>query len=485
MFFQGTLQEGIAAAVQDAKLVVCFVTDDGTESKLWEEEFLTDISVESLLRAEAVLLRLKAGSEEAKYLAAIFPIPKTPTLVLIRNGELKEYIAAGTVREEFLRRVRKSLGIMPPSDPAQPAPEQQLQQPPAGHRSAGVDVSARDFSSGTSSSALGTPVSSSRGEQVEEQQQPRSSRDKGKGRAEPEPSSDSAAPQAGKPHADVAKASDDYKRRKLEAQQARRRILEQIEHDKAARREREEQRKLARLAAAAGDDEGQNTTASSRPAETAQPSTGPISSASAAAASRQSKTCALQVRDFDGSTIRTRLASSGTLRKEVREWVDASRVAAGQTKDPYLFKVVLTPLPNRTIEETEEDQSLADLGLAPSSTLILAPVRRFATAYGGPGGPSGGLLASLWAMILGFLNPIFLLFRAVPARREQLQGGEEIEMARLNRPRHQQDQSSNPAGRQEQGSARVTGFRNPNDDRKDQQLYNGNSLNFEPRPDEE
>lgn len=382
-----------------------------------------------------------------------------------RNGELKEYIAAGTVREEFLRRVRKSLGIMPPSDPARPAPEQQPQQAPAGHRSAGVDASARDFSSGASSSALDTPASSSRDEQVEEQQQPR--RDKGKGRAEPEPSSDSAAP-----HAEVAKASDDYKRRRLETQEARRRILEQIEHDKAARRERDEQRKLARRAAAAGDDDGQNTAASSRPAETAQPSTGPIGSASAAAASRQSKTCALQVRDFDGSTIRTRLSSGGTLRKEVREWVDASRVAAGQAKDPYLFKVVLTPLPNRTIEETEEDQSLADLGLAPSSTIILVPVRRFATAYGGPGAPSRGLLAGLWAMIFGFLNPIVLFFRAFWTRQE----GEEIEMATLNRSRQQQDQSSNPVGRQEQGSARVTGFRNPNDDRRDQQLYNGNSV---------
>ncbi|KAL8323407.1 hypothetical protein RB597_009181 [Gaeumannomyces tritici] len=482
MFFEGTLQEGIAAAVQEAKLVVCFVTDDETESKTWEEDFLRDSSVEYPLKAEAVLLRLKAGSEEAKYLAAIFPIPKAPTLVLIRNGELKEYIAAGTVREEFLRRVRKSLGIMQPSDPAQPAPEQQPQQPPAGHRSAGVDASTRNVSSGTSSSALNTPASSSHDEQPE--QQPRSSRDKGKGRAEPEPNSDSAAPQAGKPHADVAKASDEYRKRRLEGQEARRRILEQIEHDKAVRRQRDEQRKAERRAAAAGDD-GQNVAASSSPAEAVQPPAGAIGSASAAAASRQSKTCALQVRDFDGSTIRTRLPSGGTLRKEVREWVDASRVASGQAKDPYLFKIVLTPLPNRTIEETEEDQSLADLGLAPSSTLILVPVRRFATAYGGPGAASGGLLAGLWAMILSFLNPVILFFRAFTTRQKQLQADEEIRLARLDRSRQQQDQPSNPAGRQEQGSARVTGFRNLNDDRRDQQLYNGNSLNFEPRPDEE
>ncbi len=69
MFFQGSLQEGINTALQEAKLVVCFVTgpylrplvtflpytvrhftnarqlDGETESQLWENEFLTDESV--------------------------------------------------------------------------------------------------------------------------------------------------------------------------------------------------------------------------------------------------------------------------------------------------------------------------------------------------------------------------------------------------------------------------------------------------------
>jgi hypothetical protein len=36
------------------------------------------------LSRETVLLRLKAGSQEAGYLAAIVPLPKTPTLVVIQ-----------------------------------------------------------------------------------------------------------------------------------------------------------------------------------------------------------------------------------------------------------------------------------------------------------------------------------------------------------------------------------------------------------------
>jgi hypothetical protein len=60
MFFQGSLQEGIASALQQSKFVVCFVTgeiylrlllegseltdlpDNGDESRQWEDEFLAD-----------------------------------------------------------------------------------------------------------------------------------------------------------------------------------------------------------------------------------------------------------------------------------------------------------------------------------------------------------------------------------------------------------------------------------------------------------
>ncbi|KAK1641374.1 hypothetical protein BDP81DRAFT_390640 [Colletotrichum phormii] len=59
----------------------------------------------TLLQDEAVALRLKKGSEEAGYLAAIFPLPNTPTVIVIKNGDLKEYIVAGTSKDEFVRRV--------------------------------------------------------------------------------------------------------------------------------------------------------------------------------------------------------------------------------------------------------------------------------------------------------------------------------------------------------------------------------------------
>jgi hypothetical protein len=74
-FFQGTLQEGIGAALQQSKSVVCFVTGEGphytqylsrtrqadrnidgeTESQQWEDEFFAEEEV-SVLKGESLAM---------------------------------------------------------------------------------------------------------------------------------------------------------------------------------------------------------------------------------------------------------------------------------------------------------------------------------------------------------------------------------------------------------------------------------------------
>ncbi|KAH8838264.1 hypothetical protein MCOR27_005794 [Pyricularia oryzae] len=497
MFFDGTLQEGIAAAVQQAKMVVSFVTDGGEESTKWEEEYLVDDSIKTVLSTQAVVLRLQAGSEEAKYLAAIFPLPKTPTLVLIRNGELKEYIASGVSKDDFMARLQKALGVAQPA-PAAPAAvanpdESYPAQYAAGHRSTagGLDSVIQSGSSTSNLAQANTPISTSHvasGNRTAETQ-PQSTGaaaskqpDKGKGRAQPA----AEDPTPGKAQVEVQKAAEIIKKRKKEANEDRRRILEKIEYDRAERKAREEERRAERRALREGTPVD---TGAAAPATVAIPKT--------QASRTASEICALQVRDFDGSTIRTRLPSSGTLRKDVREWVDANRSPNGS--GPYLFKLVLTPLPNRTIDETEEDKTLLDLELAPSATLILVPVPRFTSAYGGGGGyrrGHGGIvdrINALFVAVMSIFNGFFGMFgRLLTGPPQITQGDAGIEMDELDQNQAQPPQGSSTGRRSPPGSARnrsdnsrVTGFRNPDDDRRDQQLYNGNSLNFEPRPDDE
>lgn len=84
MFYEGSLQSGIALALQESKAVVCFVRDDGDASKRYEDEYLKDPQITLALSAKAVTLRLDAESQEAGFLAAYYPIRTVPTLMIIR-----------------------------------------------------------------------------------------------------------------------------------------------------------------------------------------------------------------------------------------------------------------------------------------------------------------------------------------------------------------------------------------------------------------
>lgn len=169
------------------------------------------------------------------------------------------------------------------------------------------------------------------------------------------------------------------KKRQQEARKERARILKKVEDDKIARREREslrkEQAKVASMQHNVTD-----TVAANPQSVTVSPRkiTG-------------TATCAVQVRLFDGTTIRTRFSSEDTLREHIRKWVDSQR----EDPDvPYTFKLIQVPLPNRTLSISEEGEPLIQLGLCPSATLVLVPVKEYASAYEG-GGAAGLVRKSL------------------------------------------------------------------------------------------
>ncbi|EOO01613.1 putative ubx domain-containing protein [Phaeoacremonium minimum UCRPA7] len=480
MFFTGTLQEGISTAVQQGKLVVCFVTDNNEESQKWENEYLKEDAVSSALAKEGVTLRLEAGSQEASYLAAIFPLPKTPTLVIIKNGELKEYIAAGVSREDFMARVSKVLQITQ-EIPAASAASTSAQTPAA--QAPPADVSdVGESSSGVE--GTDTPTSIAEEQQAEaervarlaaqqrnlalEGERRRQAAEKARKEADeaerqrkakgkqPAIETDEGESKKKQPSDAVNKASQHYMDKQRQVREERQRVLKMIEDDKAARKARELERRAERDAdrAAMGSlHEGVQTAA---PASSLRPG-------------RKSDRCSLQVRLFDGSTIRTQMPANNSLRGDVRKWVDETRQDG---RDPYTFKVVLTPLPNRAIDATEEEKSLEDLDLTPSATLILVPVDKFSVAYAEA---NSNPVMRLFAPIIAFFSWIVNLFTTFFSTLFSTAGPPE---PTTGNQAPQQDDAP-------RGGRRIQGFQNPNDRQRDQQLYNGNSLNFEPRKDDD
>ncbi|QPH17647.1 hypothetical protein C2857_002517 [Epichloe festucae Fl1] len=451
MFYEGTLQEGISTAVGQQKLVFCFVANENDESQTWENEYLRDESLKDVIAKRAVALRLTAGTEEAGYLAQIFPLPQTPTIVIMKHGELKEYIAAGTSKEEFFRRVQNSFD-MPPSPSRSSA---STTQPPASDAlsSSPPTISAAPAST---SSLAGVPPTIEQSDNVRRVLEQRAAKQEAaKQAAEKKATEDDSARQKlqtekeAEARKSTQKQTELLKKKKQQEAEERRRILKRIQDDKDERRKQAQERELQRVGSQPRGD-----SPSSVANGACSPSTRPSST-------RTGEYTSIQVRLFDGSTIRSRFKTTSAV-KDVRKWVDEARTDGSV---PYSFKQLLTPLPNRPIDDTEEDESMGEVGLSPSSTLILVPIRNYASAYGDS---SPGVFSRVTGLILGVFTWLFGLLG--------LGGGSNDQPA----PGQSANSMSAPAK-----NRRVQGFEKSNDGRRDHQLYNGNSLNFEPRPDED
>ncbi|KAM3064968.1 hypothetical protein ACMFMF_011583 [Clarireedia jacksonii] len=289
MFYSGDLSSGINQALSESKVVACFVTsnlghiDHNEESQLWENDFLNDPELKRHMQNNAITLRLEAGSQEANYLAAVFPIPKVPTLVLIKNGELKEYIASGATKDDFTSRLDRALKLGDAVDNGRASGSVEVTDPAVSERRTARGAS--DSSGAPTSSA---PLSESSGVLSSD---PTDSGVVTEHALPQQPPQGSPRPSRGTSYAGA--------QRKLQqdAKEERERVRKLVEGDKIARKVREVERKVN--AGGAGTEK----------------STPPNKEST----SSKSQDCALQIRLFDGSTIRSRFPSNSTLNKEVRQ----------------------------------------------------------------------------------------------------------------------------------------------------------------------
>ncbi|APA07278.1 hypothetical protein SS1G_13176 [Sclerotinia sclerotiorum 1980 UF-70] len=447
MFHTGDLNSGINKALAESKLVACFVTNGNEESRLWEDEFLQDSELSSQLQERSVLLRLDFGSEEANYLAAIFPIPKAPTLVAIWSGELKEYLAAGTTKQEFLVRLGKALESAHSRrnvENDRPSYSQtseyrttniQNQQssdhPSTGDFDDGSTVPFQSTSNNTSSSSS-LPID------------PRGNPPKGtKSNVEDQPKQPSQAE-------DTANYAAIQRKRHQEAREERARILALVESDKVRRR-KDAERKANRNNELTAKSAAFGGTSSSVPAS-----------------APKAQDCALQIRLFDGSSIRSKFPNTSTLNGDVRKWIDDH-----QNDDvPYIFKHVCTPLPNKTLSMTDESRDLAALGLSPSATLIIVPVQAYTSAYETtePRGILSRGIAAGYSLGTWGINRVLTTIGGIVGSPAVAPGIDE------------RIEASAPVGGSRPSNLRT--LRDQNDNDAHHELYNGNTLNFEPRKDD-
>jgi len=182
----------------------------------------------------------------------------------------------------------------------------------------------------------------------------------------------------------------------------------------------------------------------------------------------------VQVRTFDGSTLRSTFQPTSTLTKDIRPWIDSE----SNTTAPYNLKLILTPLPNRSIEAAEEDQELRNLGIVGSCTLIMVPVKGYVESY--TGSSTGGLLSSAvsggYNLVSGTAGMVFGGVKSILGYNQPTTAG--------NASSNTQGQSSTPQNAERNVRVRTLADQRAESAKRDQQFYNGNQLNFEPNKDD-
>jgi hypothetical protein len=373
-------------------------------------------------------------------------------IVYSGNGQLKEYLTTGISRDDFLQRVKVALNDG--RGTSTPVTTDGTSIPALAHESDQAvastnfqdQVPAEEEQSRAVRELLVEPSDrpeSKKNKQEAAEKAERATKAKARKEALEAPATD---PEVSKKAADIKYALM-QKKRQQDARNERARILKRVEDDKAERRAKDALRKEQAKAAMEPTD-----LQSSIPAE-------PIFSNLRRSVKDRGSDCALQVRLFDGTTIRSRFSPRNTLRKDVRQWVDGQR-ADGDI--PYTFKQVLTPHPNRTITISEEENSLQSLGLNPSATLILVPVKDYTSAY------EGGATSYISRGISAVVGLVSSIINMVTGTLGSLLGG--------NVAPGLEAEVENRSSSQASAAANVRTFREQGQSPEEYQLYNGNTV---------
>lgn len=403
-------------------------------------------------------MRLQAGSTEAGFLAAFCDTTQIPTFVVIQNGQLQVQLKSDVSKEEFINSVRQVLGAEAiPGSNTTPTSTPQTTSEPTESRPA---THAEEDVHGTSEPAqptarptpvpVSTPSAKAKGKQkATASQQPK---------AAPTPAAVTAVQQV---------ARDALRKKKKDEADELARINARIEQDKAARRAHAEARKVER--------EKERSTTSQKETQ---------SRTTTSSKGSQAKTVNLNVRLFDGTTIRSPFPRTVTLQDEVRSWVDKefSKLAQDDPNinnkqlPPYFFRHILAPQPSRELSAGDESQSLGDIDMAPSATLVLVPVKGYTDAYSGSSGGIVGTATGLFGGAFGFLsstvgyvgNTIGSVIGLGPTHPQAATG-------QTTGPQSSQAQPQPPASDSASIRVRTLADQRAREPR-DQQFYNGNQV---------
>ena len=429
-----------------------------------------------------------------------------PTFVVIQNGQLQVQLKSDATKEDFINSIRRVLGANPiPGSSAASSSLPHTSTPEPSDNP--INAEAEDDLYGPSEPSIPTPSA------PVPAPTPSSTKAKGKQRA-PEPNPTAPSASASKAQQE---ARDALRKKKREDAEELARIKARIEADKAARKVEASLRKAER-------EKEKNRNATQTSHATSTPSSPPQTTAIKSSSSRgsNSATVALNVRLFDGRTIRSTFPRTATLQSTVRSWIDAEFSKMAQDDEnisggsghnnklpPYFFRHILAPAPSRELSAGDESVELGEIDLAPSATLVLVPVKGYTDAYSGGAGGVGGITGAATGIVggafgllsstVGLVGSTIGSVMGFGAQQEGGAGSSNGAGGRTvgSRPTTQEPthdtvldqlhpQPQPPSAGNGNGTGTTMRVRTLADQRarEPQQFYNGNQLSTEPRPED-
>ncbi|KAG0014684.1 hypothetical protein BGZ80_010307 [Entomortierella chlamydospora] len=414
----------VAAAVEMANtkgsvLLVCLIQDstEGSESALFERRFAEERVASELSGLNLVSLRLVRDSADGLMFSQIFP-----ALYLIRNGLLADFMNSSVGVDLMLERIKKAVDghfeIPPPpnaqlpevsstpnhsnSTPSDITPIQSS-NPDTAPQSTGAAPPATMATSSTSrttanpSNANGHPVPD-RSQDLKELMKERKlkrekeEREAVKQREIDRRSSSKVLTEAQRELAEKQskKLKDQIEKEKRDEAEYRKKVKQALEEDKARRKAERETARAAAAAAAAVTSGGPVSGEILTPAEIRSQNAGLMQARNDAGPSLAYDSSRLNIRLFDGSSIRNTFKATDTLER-VREWINQNL-----DESEYAYNIVQL-IPPRTF--TDESKLLRDLELCPSATLVLKKTPTASSAYGAGDGAAPTLLSYGWSAL--------------------------------------------------------------------------------------
>ncbi|KAF8977898.1 hypothetical protein BGZ46_007012 [Entomortierella lignicola] len=431
-WFEGSVAAAVEIAnIKSSILLVCIVEDsvEGSESSLFERRFVEDRVVSELSGLNLVSLRLVRHSADGMMFSQIYPVMVVPALYLIRNGLLTDFMNSTVDVDQMLERIKKAVtghfqippppntivpgSIAPPVDTsgrsnitassptATPLLNPEITLP---------STSAISSSSATTSSTSGTMATSSvidshhgsdrsqdLKELMKERKMKREKEEKQlyfdhkaeKQREIDRRTSTKALTEAQRELAEKQnkKLKDQIEKEKREEAEYKKRVKQALEEDKARRKAEKEAARAAAAVVSGSSTSSQILT----PTEIQSQNAGLTQARNDAAPALAYDFSRLNIRLFDGSSIRNTFKATDTLEK-VREWIDQN---SEQSENAYN---IVQLIPSRTF--TDESKMLRDLELCPSATLVLKKIASASSAYGSSGdGAIPTLLSYGWSAL--------------------------------------------------------------------------------------